>query len=393
MLAGLRVIDVTSHLAGPYCTWLLGELGADVIKVERPEGDPSRAVGPFANGQSLYFSSINRAKRSVVLDLKSDEGAEIFSRLIRSADVLVENLRPGAFARLGFPPERLAGLNPRLVYASITGFGQDGPLSDRPAFDIVVQAMSGMMSMTGPEGGEPVRVGVSIGDLAAGLFSTIDILAALFARGREAGGRRLDISMLDCQLALMENAVSRYLNAGEVPTRLGGRHPSIVPFQTFPASDGTIVVAADGDAAWVRLCQAIGLGALAHDARFASAEGRVAHQAALQALLDAQFRQRPGAEWLQLLAAANVASGPLNTVPEALAAPQVAARRMISEVPGPDGGALRFVSAPVGRRGASSRAAPRLGEHTDEVLGELGWKRGEAGSARTSPDTERDREE
>ena len=389
MLAGLRVIDVTSHLAGPYCTWLLAELGADVIKVERPGGDPSRAVGPFSDGESLYFSSVNRAKRSLVLDLRSTEGAEIFARLLQSADVFVENLRPGAFARLGFPPERIAALNSRLIYASITGFGQDGPLRNRPAFDIVVQAMSGMMSITGPEGGTPVRVGVSIGDIAAGLFATIDILAALLARKRAAGPRRIDIAMFDCQLALMENAVSRCLNAGEIPTRLGGRHPSIVPFQTFPTADGTIVVAADGNAAWTRLCRAIELEHLADEERFASADARVIHHVELQALLAAQFRRRPSAEWLEVLIAADVASAPLNTVPEALASPQVAARRMLSEVSRLRGGPLRFISAPIGQRGGEAkRGPPRLGEHTDEILKELKWNPGEVARSQTSSDVE-----
>ena len=373
MLAGIRVIDLTNHLAGPYCTWLLGGLGADVIKIERPGGDPARAIGPHVDGESLYFASLNRNKRSIVLDLKAPADRDTFQRLVRRADVLVENLRPGVLARLGFDDATLDRLNPDLIRASITGFGQDGPLAGRPAFDIIAQGMGGLMSVTGPEGGDPVRAGLSIGDLGAALFATIDILAALLARQRGAPARRVDVAMLDCQLALLENAVARTLNAGETPRPLGTRHPSVAPFQAFATADGMIVVAADGEAAWARLCRLPGFEDLAADDRFATGAGRVANHGDLEARLTAVFRTRPRADWLAALEAADIACGPVNDVAEALAQPQVAARRMISEVARPDGGVFRFAAAPIGGRPATAeRPAPALGEHSAEILAELG---------------------
>jgi CoA:oxalate CoA-transferase len=376
-LSGVRVVDVTSQLSGPYCTWLLAALGADVIKVERPDGDPARATGPFVASESLYFSSVNRGKRSVVLDLKSDEGAAHLAALIRTSDVLIENLRPGALARLGFSTERIAELNPRLVFASISGFGQDGPLSQRPAFDVVVQAMSGLMSITGPEGGDPVRVGVSIGDIAGGLFAALEIVANLFARDRQDGPARVDISMLDCQLALMENAIARCLNTEEVPVPLGTRHPSVAPFQAFPTSDGIIVIAVDSDATWARMCRAIGRADLVADERFAGSMQRLLNHGALEAALASHLRTRPSTAWLEALTTADVPCGPLSSLPEALASGQVEARRMLVDVEGRDGQPLRFVAAPFGRRDPSRAVAPRLGEHTAEVLNELSTAKGD----------------
>ena len=345
MLAGIRVIDLTSHLAGPYCTWLLGRLGADVVKVERPGGDPARDIGPHVDGESLYFASLNRNKRSIVLDLKTPADRDMFQHLVRGADVLVENLRPGALARLGFDDAALAKLNAGLVHASISGFGQDGPLAARPAFDVIAQGMGGLMSVTGPEGGDPVRVGISIGDLGAALFATIDVLAALLARERGAEAHRVDVAMLDCQLALLENAVARTLNAGETPRPLGTRHPSVAPFQAFAAADGMMVIAADGDAAWARLCRVRGFEGLANDGRFATGAGRVASHGDLEAQLTAIFLTRPRDDWLAELEAADIACGPVNNVAEALTQPQVAARRMVSEVARNDGSVLRFAAA------------------------------------------------
>jgi len=372
MLDGIRVIDLTSHLAGPYCTWLLARLGADVIKVERPGGDPARNIGPHVAGESLYFASLNRNKRSIVLDLKAPADRETLQRLLRGADVLVENLRPGALARLGFDEAGLARINPALVYASISGFGQDGPLAGRPAFDVIAQGMGGLMSVTGPEGGEPVRAGASVGDIAAALFATIDVLAALLARERGAGARRVDVAMLDCQVALLENAVARTLNAGERPRPLGTRHPSVAPFQAFATADDMIVVAADGEAAWARLCRIRGFEVLADDDRFATGAARIANHGELEARLEAVFRTRPRADWLAELEAADIPCGPVNTVAEALAQPQIAARRMISVVTRTDGTAMRFAAAPIaGRTAAAERPAPALGEHTTEILAEL----------------------
>ncbi len=372
MLEGIRIIDLTMHLAGPYCTWILGHLGADVIKVERPGGDPARGTGPHVDGESVYFASVNRNKRSIALDLKSPEGKETFGALVRSADVLVENFRPGTLARLGFDDGGLARINPDLIVASISGFGQDGPLSARPAFDVVVQGMGGLMSITGPDGGPVARAGISIGDIGASLFAAIDILAALLERDRGGGARRVDVAMLDCQLALLENAVARHLIAGDVPRPLGTRHPSVAPFQAFPTADKMIVVVAEGDATWARLCRAIGHEELIDDQRFASAAARLDNHAALEAELAAIFRSRRRAEWLKTLEAADIPCGPVNSVAEAVASPQIESRHMISEVRRAGGAAHRFAASPIGQRGLrAERPAPRLGEHSAEILEEL----------------------
>ncbi|MGE3698066.1 MAG: CaiB/BaiF CoA transferase family protein [Hyphomicrobiaceae bacterium] len=366
MLQGIRVIDLTSHLSGPYCTWLLGTLGADVIKVERPEGDPARSVGPHVEGESLYFCSINRNKRSITLDLKVPKDADVLRGLIAKADVLVENMKPGALARLGFSDEAISQLNPGLIYASISGFGQTGPLSARPAFDIIVQAMSGMISITGPKEGSPVRVGASIGDIGAALFATIDIVAALFARERNTGRRRLDISMLDCQLALLENAIARYLNTGQVPRPLGTRDPSIVPFQAFATSDGLVAVAAEGNGMWKALCEAIDAPHLIVDPRFDNAEARLANHGQLEPILADILRGRITAEWVECLSRAGIPVGPVNTIGGAMAEPQVKERRMVSHLRDAGNNGLDFVACPIGER-RQDRPAPQLGAQSDEI--------------------------
>ncbi len=371
-LAGLRVVDLTHMLAGPYCTWLLGGLGADVVKVEVPgKGDFTRGVAPFRDGQSIYFLSVNRNKRSLTLNLKDARGKALFRRLVERADVLVENNRPGVMERLGFGEAALAAINPRLVYASVSGFGQTGPYRAKPAFDVVVQALSGMMSVTGEPDRPPARVGTSIGDIAASLFAAVGILAALQERARTGRGSRVDVAMLDCQLALLENAVARYLNAGDLPRRLGSRHPLIAPFQAFPTRDEPLVVCVDTEEQWARLCRALGREELAADPRFGDGNRRVRHHAALEPLLVEVFRTRSRKEWLAILEAADVPCGPINTVAEAVQDPQVVARGTVVELPG--GG--RFAGVPIhtpSQRPGGERPAPRLGEHTDEVLAELG---------------------
>lgn len=373
MLEGIRVLDLTMHLSGPYCCWLLGSLGAEVIKVERPDGgDPVRLVGPFAHGQSTYFGSVNRNKRGVVLDLKSAEGKAAFATLIKRSDVLVENFRPGVLARLGFAEDELKRLNPSLIYASISGFGQQGPMSKRPAFDIVIQGMSGMMSVTGPSDGGPTAVGVSIADLTAGIFAALDICAALFQRQQNGSSRRIDISMLDCQMALLENAVARYLNAGEVPDRRGNRHPKITPFQSYPTKDGMIVVAADGEANWQRMCNALKLQGLLHDPRYKDNEERVRHYDQLEAVLCDLFRTRRTAEWLDILIENDIPCGPVSTIPEVVTMDTVRQRQTISSIRLRNGETLKYVASPVGLRGNKDHSAPELGEHTEEILKELG---------------------
>lgn len=375
LLAGLRVIDCTHMLAGPYCTWILGGLGADVIKVEMPgRGDFTRGVAPFLDGQSIYFLSVNRNKRSLTLNLKTEQGQALFRRLVETADVLVENNRPGVMARLGCDYAQLAAVNPRLVYASVSGFGQTGPYHTKPAFDVVVQALSGMMSITGEPDRPPARVGASIGDIGASLFATVGILAALQERNRTGRGTYVDVAMLDCQLALLENAVARFLNAGDLPRRLGSRHPLIAPFQAFPTSDEPLVVCVDTEEQWTRLCHALERPGLLTDSRFADGNARVRNHAALEPILIEAFRSRSRKEWLALLEAADMPCGAINSIADAVQDPQVVSRGMIVEVSG-DGTAGRFSGIPIRTPtygpGGETRA-PRLGEQTDAILAELG---------------------
>lgn len=381
-LAGLRVLDLTHMLAGPYCTWVLGALGAEVNKVEMPgHGDFTRGLAPFAGGESIYFMSVNRNKRSVTLNLKRPAGRAALLRLAQRADVLVENHRPGAMTRLGIDYEAVAAINPGIVYASISGFGQTGPYRERPAFDAVVQAMSGMMSITGEEDGPPARVGASIGDIGASLFGTVGILAALAERAVTGRGAHVDIAMFDAQIAVLENALARYLNANERPRRLGSRHPLIAPFQAFPTKDEPIVICVDTEAQWQRLCQALGRPDLIDNPLFADGNARARHHAELEPALSNVLSTRPRAEWLSALQAAEVPAGPLNDIAAAAEDPQVAARGMIRRI-----GERAFVSQPI--RFSShvrlpERASPQLGADTEAVLAEYGYSQEEIAAMKT----------
>ena len=374
-LGGLLVLDVTRVLAGPFAGMVLADLGAEVVKVEMPGcGDDARAFGPFRNGVSAYFASVNRGKKSLTLDLRKPAGREVFLRLAEKADVVLENFRPGVMARLGLGYETLRERNPRLIYAAVSGFGQSGPYAHRPAYDAVIQAMGGIMSLTGKEGGPPVRVGVSIADIAAALCALIGILAALHRRSLEGMGQMVDVAMLDCQLAILENAIARYFASGEPPGRLGTRHPSITPFQAFQAADGYIVVAAGNDKLWAKLCHAIGRPALAEDPRFATNDLRTRHHAALETVLQEVFRTRSTEQWLAELEPAGIPCGPINTIDRLPADPQVAAREMIQEVLDPLAGPMKMAGVPIkfsATPGAIAGPAPALGQHTDEVLERL----------------------
>jgi len=376
-LAGLLVVDLTRVLAGPFATMLLADLGARVIKVEAPDGgDDSRSIGPFLHGESAYFTSVNRGKESIALDLKTAGDRAIFAALVARADVLVENFRPGALARMGYGFDALHRLHPRLILASASGFGQTGPDALKPAYDIIVQAMGGIMSITGHAGTPPTRVGTSLGDITAALFTVIGIQAALIAREKTGLGQHLDVAMLDCQIAILENAIARLQVSGQSPGPLGNRHPSITPFQAFQCADRPIVIAAGNDALWTACLAALGLDDLSADLRFASNESRSAHVAELSALLEARLQTAPAAHWLERLADSGVPCGPLNSVGEALANPQVAARNMLVETAMPGGARLMVAGNPIKFSAhpdpATRASAPMLDSARAQLLAEFG---------------------
>jgi crotonobetainyl-CoA:carnitine CoA-transferase CaiB-like acyl-CoA transferase len=359
-------------LAGPYCTWLLGAMGAEIIKVEMPgSGDFTRSIAPFTNGRSAYFCSVNRNKRSITLNLKQALGKKALLRLVQSADVFVENNRPGVMQRLGFDYTALSKINPRLIYASISGFGQTGPYSNRPAFDAVIQAMSGIMSITGDENGAPARVGTSIGDIGASLFGTIGVLAALNDRTATGRGTHVDVAMLDSQIALLENAVARYLNVGDIPRRIGSRHPLIAPFQAFPTKDEPIVVCVDTEDQWGRFCKAINRTDLMSNPRFSSGSKRAEYHGELEPELIKALVNRSRADWLSIFDAADVPCGPINDVPAVVKDPQIVARGMIV----PEGNGA-YVNQPIHfsqYTQMSQQPAPELGSDTGDLLAEHGF--------------------
>ena len=375
LLEGVRILDLTRVLAGPYASMVLADLGAEVIKVELPSsGDESRGFGPFQNGESAYFTSVNRGKKSVTIDLRQGRGRDLALGLAETCDVLVENFRPGSMDRFGLGYETVHAKYPQLVYASISGFGQTGPYAQRPAYDVLIQAMGGLASITGEPNSPPVRVGSSIADLSAALFGAVGILAALQRASRTGEGQQIDISMLDCQVALLENALARYAVSGEVPQPLGSRHPAITPFQFFAVSDGHIVLAAGNDGLWRKLCTALGLLDLIEDSRFADNALRTENHAALEPLLAEVLADKTVAEWCEVLVQAGVPSGPLCDVGEVFNDEQIAAREMIVEIDHPIAGRqampnspLKFSQTPI----QLLRPAPLLGQHTEEVLRDM----------------------
>jgi len=374
-LEGLKVLDLTRVLAGPYCTMILADLGADVIKVEMPvTGDDSRHFGPYQKGESAYFMSLNRNKRSIVLDLKSPEGKATLKALLMKMDVVVENFRPGTMEKLGFGYEDIKTYHPSIIYAAASGFGHTGPYSDRPAYDGVVQAMGGIMSITGQVGGEPTRVGPSVGDINAGMFTAIGILAALNHRHKTGEGQKVDVAMLDCQVAILENAIARYVVTGEVPKPAGNKHASIVPFEPFETADGEIMIAAGNDNLWRTFCKVSGLEALASDPRFDTNPNRLENYENLRPLVATAVREKTTAQWQSILDQAGVPNGPINTVDKVIENEQVLARDMIIEVEHPVAGKLKMPGIPVklsATPGAILSPAPTLGQHTDEVLKEF----------------------
>ena len=371
-LEGIKVLSFARVLSGPYAAMLLADLGADVIKIEdHRKGDMARNNGPFIQDLSSYFLSVNRGKRSFTLNLRHEKGKELIHRLIQKVDILVENFRPGVMKKMGFDYEAARKINPRLVYVSVSGFGQNGPYANKPAFDMVAQGMGGTVSITGEPGRMPVRVGYSIGDLGASLFAAVAALAAIVERERSGLGQHVDVSMLDSQVALCENACARYLATGEIPRPIGTRHPLITPFQIFPTKTDEMVVIAFRNEEWRTLCQVIGQEHLGQDERFQTIEDRNANHGALETILSEVFRTRPRQEWLSLFEENGVVSGPVNNIEQVVNDPQIQTREMILGVEHSRLGTVKVVGTPMKFSRTPlkiERASPDLGEHTREIM-------------------------
>jgi crotonobetainyl-CoA:carnitine CoA-transferase CaiB-like acyl-CoA transferase len=377
-LSGVTIVDLTRVLSGPYCTMLLADMGARVIKVEHPErGDDTRAWGPpFQERESSYFLSINRNKESITLDFKHEAGRRALGALIARADVLVENFRPGTLERLGLGYEQLRKTHPRLIYAAISGFGQTGSKRLRPGYDAVVQAEGGLMSITGDADGPPYRLGVAIADIVSGMFAAHGITLALWARERTGVGQLVDVSMLDSVAALLTYQGAAYFATGTSPMRMGNRHPTIVPYETYAASDGSFVLAVGNDSLWKTLCTAIGLPELIQDPRFTNNVGRVGHREELNQILASRFATAPRAHWLEVLNNAGIPCGSVRSVGETLEDSQLIERDMIVELQHRIAGAIRVVGTPIKLSetpGAIKTPPPVLGEHTELILKELGY--------------------
>ncbi len=390
-LAGIRVLDLSRVLAGPWCTQLLADLGADVVKVEKPgSGDDTRHWGPpwhERDGERVaaYFLSANRGKKSAAIDIASEEGAELVRRLAGNSDIIVENFKVGGLKKYGLDAEALREANPRLIVASITGFGQDGPYAQRAGYDYMIQAMGGLMSVTGqPDGapgGGPMRVGVAVADLFTGMYTAVAILAALHRRSASGEGAHIDMALFDTQLAMLANQASNALISGEDPPRQGNTHPNIVPYRPFDTADQPIIIAIGNDRQFARLAELCGHAEWAADERFASNSARVANRDAIEALVQQAISGRLAAEWLEALEQANIPAGPINRITQALGDVQAQHRRMVRTV-----GGLQLVGSPVridGERADSDLPPPRLGEHTDVVLEQLGVTAAELGRLRS----------
>ena len=377
-LTGITVLDFTRVLSGPYCTMLLADMGARVIKIEQPgRGDDTRGWGPpFLEHESAYFLSVNRNKESLALDLRSAAAKAVIPRLLERTDVIVENFRPGAMARLGLDYDAIHGTHPAIVYCSISGFGQTGPRRSEPGYDAVIQAERGLMSLTGDADGPPFRLGVAISDIVSGMFAFQGISMALYARTQTGRGQLVDIGMLDSTAALLTYQSGSFFATGQAPQRLGNRHPTIVPYETFSASDGDFVIAVGNDALWRAFCTACGLEALGDDPQFATNRQRVQGYGVLKPVIVERLRTKTRAEWIAVLTAARIPCGAVRDVGQVLADPQLAAREMVQQVAHASLGPLRVTGVPVklsDTPGGVRTAPPTLGQHTDAILGELGF--------------------
>ncbi len=377
-LEGLKVLDLSRVLAGPYCTMLLADFGADVIKIEPPKvGDDSRAFGPFVGKESAYFMSLNRNKRSMVLDFKEPKHVEVFKEMVAKADVVVENYRPGTMEKFGLSYDVLKEINPKLIYAACSGFGRTGPYTMKPAYDIIVQAMGGIMSITGEGKDSPTRVGASVGDVVAGIFTAYGVMLALYHREKTGKGQLVDVGMLDCQVAILENAIARYVTSGEVPVPLGNRHPSITPFSAFTAKDGQVIVGAGNDRLWTKLCNVLEKPELLTDERFSNNGLRTTNFHELHAIMNSVLVNKTIDEWITLLEEAGIPCAPINNIERIINDPQVKARDMIVEVEHPIAGHLKMPGVPVklsDTPGSVRTPAPLLGHDVNEILHELmGW--------------------
>jgi crotonobetainyl-CoA:carnitine CoA-transferase CaiB-like acyl-CoA transferase len=371
-LKGIRVLDLTRVLAGPYCAMLLGDMGAEVIKIEEPgKGDDTRGWPPFAGGESTYFMSVNRNKKSVTLNFKAPEGRDLLMRLAKKSDVLLENFRSGTMDKLGLGWATLSKMNPKLVYCAMSGFGESGPESHRGGYDLIVQAESGVMDLTGFADGPPVKVGNSIADLVAGMSGAHGVTLALLARERTKRGQKVEIAMLDVMAALLTYQAGMYLNAGRTPARRGNEHPSIVPYEVFKASDAYLVLGVANNSLWERCCGALERPDLAKDPRYATEASRVEHRATLVPLLNEILAARPAEEWLKRLEAAGVPAGRIRTVPEVCESEHLKARGMLVALPHATAGTVKMMGVPIRLHGTPRRAtsaAPRLGADTEAVL-------------------------
>jgi CoA:oxalate CoA-transferase len=372
-LDGIRVADLSHVLAAPTASMILADLGAEVIHIEPPKGDDSRAFGPFIEGQSAYFISINRNKKSIVIDLKKEEGKAILRDIIKVSDVILENFKPGTMKKLGFSYEECKSINPRIIYASISGFGHDSPpeYAGKPSYDMIAQAYSGLMSICGPEGGPPVRVGTSIGDIVSGHQCAISILAAIHHREKTGKGQCIDQSMVDGLLYILENALVRYTVEESVPAPLGTKHPSITPFQAFPTEDGWIVIAAGNDSIWERFCKVLGLPELFEDERFTTNGERTKNRDQLVPILEKKLSRKTTAIWLDALRDKAIPCSPINTIDQILDDPVVAHRGMLATVEQPGAGPVKIAASPFRMSATPGQVyshAPLLGEHSVEVL-------------------------